>query len=118
MKKMKVKIKRVYEKPQKEDGVRILVDRLWPRGLLKDKAKIDVWLKEIAPSNKLRNWFHHDPAKWREFIKRYAMELRANKEAVEKLKALVRHHGIVTLLFGAKDVERNNAIALKRILKL
>jgi uncharacterized protein YeaO (DUF488 family) len=111
-----IKIKRVYENPQKEDGIRILVDRLWPRGLSKNKAKVDVWLKEIAPSNKLRNWFHHDPAKWEEFIKQYAVELRANKEVVNKLKALTHRQKVITLVFGAKDVEHNNAVALKKFL--
>jgi uncharacterized protein YeaO (DUF488 family) len=119
MTKAVVKIKRVYDKPQKEeDGIRVLVDRLWPRGFLKNKAKVDVWLKEIAPSNKLRNWFHHDSAKWEEFIKQYAVKLRANKEAAEGLKEIMRRQKIVTLVFGAKDVEHNNAVALKRILKL
>ena len=83
---MKVNLKRVYEKPAKEDGIRVLVDRLWPRGLTKQKAKIDLWLKDIAPSNELRKWFGHDPEKWKEFRKRYQKELKENKEQIEILK--------------------------------
>ena len=82
---MELKIKRVYEKPEKEDGKRILVDRLWPRGLTKEKASIDLWLKDIAPSTELRKWFGHDPDKWKEFRKRYHQELKKNKEQVSIL---------------------------------
>jgi len=109
---MGLKIKRVYEKPAKEDGRRILVDRLWPRGLTKEKAHIDLWLKEIAPSTTLRKWFGHDPAKWDEFQKRYCMELKTNKEQVSLLKA-EQNKGVVTLVYGAKDEEHNEALVLK-----
>jgi len=109
---MGLKIKRVYEKPAKEDGRRILVDRLWPRGLTKEKAHIDLWLKEIAPSTTLRKWFGHDPAKWDEFQKRYRMELKTNKEQVSLLKA-EQNKGVVTLVYGAKDEEHNEALVLK-----
>ena len=83
---MKINIRRVYEKPDKEDGIRILVDRLWPRGLTKEKASVDLWLKEIAPSTELRKWFGHDPAKWKDFQKRYKQELKKNHEQVLLLK--------------------------------
>jgi uncharacterized protein YeaO (DUF488 family) len=109
---MKLKIKRVYEKPEKEDGRRILVDRLWPRGLTKEKASIDLWLKEIAPSTELRKWFAHDPGKWKEFQKKYHQELRENKEQVSILKEQLRE-GVVTLVYGAKDEEHNDALVLK-----
>jgi uncharacterized protein YeaO (DUF488 family) len=87
---MKLKIKRVYDKPAEEDGTRILVDRLWPRGLTKQKAKVDVWLKDIAPSTELRKWFAHDPEKWKEFIKKYKKELHENKEQAAILKEYLR----------------------------
>ncbi len=110
-----MKIKRIYEPPQAGDGYRVLVDRLWPRGLSKDKADIDLWLKEIAPSNGLRRWFGHDPAKWREFMRRYSRELAANKEAVSIIKERARWE-TTTLLFSAKDTEHNNAVALRDFL--
>ncbi len=108
---MNIKIKRVYEIPEKEDGNRILVDRLWPRGLSKEKARVDLWLKDIAPSTELRKWFDHDPAKWKEFKKRYLRELKDNNESIQTLKQqLIK--GKVTLLYGAKDEEYNQAIVL------
>ncbi|MEO5593312.1 MAG: DUF488 domain-containing protein [Chitinophagaceae bacterium] len=109
---MKLKIKRVYEKPAKEDGTRILVDRLWPRGLTKEKAGIDLWLKEIAPGTALRKWFGHDPGKWKEFQKRYHQELKKNKEQVLILTE-EQKKGVVTLVYGAKDQEHNEALVLK-----
>jgi uncharacterized protein YeaO (DUF488 family) len=109
---LKMNIKRVYDKPDKEDGTRVLVDRLWPRGLTKEKAKIDLWLKEIAPSNELRKWFGHDPEKWDEFRKRYHDELRGNEEQVSLLKEQVKK-GEVTLVYSANDKEHNQAVALK-----
>ncbi|HMM54913.1 MAG TPA: DUF488 domain-containing protein [Candidatus Desulfobacillus sp.] len=112
---MSVSIKRVYEAPAAADGVRILVDRLWPRGLTKDKAKIDHWLKEVGPSNELRQWFGHEPEKWPEFQKRYRAELKANP-ALAELKALTRK-GKATLVYGAKDEERNQAVVLKQLLE-
>lgn len=110
---MKVKIKRVYDKPDKEDGKRILVDRLWPRGLTKEKADIDLWLKEVAPSTGLRKWFGHDPDKWDEFQKRYRQELKNNKEKIAVLKERIKR-GLVTLVYGAKDEEHNEALVLKK----
>ncbi|MFA5013318.1 MAG: DUF488 family protein [Candidatus Paceibacterota bacterium] len=113
-----VKLKRVYEEPQKSDGFRILVDRLWPRGLSKEKAKIDLWLKEIAPSNDLRKRFGHDFQKWAEFQTRYAEELREKKDLVNQLKQEISEREIVTILFAAHDEDHNNAVALKKILKI
>ena len=111
---MKMKIKRVYEAPAKEDGMRILVDRLWPRGLTKQKANIDLWLKDIAPSTELRKWFGHDPEKWKEFRKRYNEELKKNTEQIEILKKQLQK-GTVTLVYGAKDEEHNEALVLKEL---
>jgi uncharacterized protein YeaO (DUF488 family) len=112
---MKVRIKRVYEKPEKGDGKRILVDRLWPRGLTKEKAAIDLWLKQIAPSTALRKWFGHDPGKWKEFEQRYHQELMNNEEQIKLLKEQAKK-GIVTLVYGAKDQEHNEALVLKELL--
>lgn len=112
---MNTKIKRVYERPDKEDGVRILVDRLWPRGLTKAKASVDLWLKDVAPSTELRKWFGHDPAKWTEFKTRYRAELRENDEQVKLLKAEIAK-GTVTLVYGAKDEEHNEAVVLQEFL--
>lgn len=118
MSKFNIKLKRVYEKPEKSDGFRILIDRLWPRGLSKEKAKINLWLKDIAPSNDLRKWFGHDPAKWSEFQKRYRKELQTNREAIKQLKQIIKKEKTITLLFSASDKEHNNAVALTKILKL
>jgi uncharacterized protein YeaO (DUF488 family) len=112
---MKIKIKRVYEPPEKDDGTRILVDRLWPRGLTKEKAAVDLWLKDLAPSTELRKWFAHDPAKWAEFKRRYHDEISRNTEQLALLKNQ-REKGQVTLLYGAKDKEHNEAIVLQEIL--
>jgi uncharacterized protein YeaO (DUF488 family) len=112
---MTIKLKRVYEEPEKSDGTRILVDRLWPRGLTKEKAHLDLWLKEVAPSTKLRKWFAHDPTRWLEFKTRYFAELKHNREQVEILKqAIVK--GPATLLYGAKDQEHNEAVVLQELL--
>lgn len=111
-----IKIRRVYEAPSPSDGVRILVDRLWPRGLKKEKAGIDEWMKELAPSSDLRNWFNHDPGKWSEFRKRFRIELDLQKEAVDRLVSMSRK-GTVTLLFGSKEERFNNAVALKEYLE-
>lgn len=110
-----VKLKRAYDPPEPDDGFRILVDRLWPRGVSKAAVRIDLWLKEIAPSTALRKWFNHDPAKWSAFRGRYFRELDKNREAVEKLQEQV-HCGPVTLVYGAKDQEHNDAVALKEYL--
>ena len=109
---MALNLKRAYDPPAKTDGVRILVDRLWPRGVSKASAKIDHWLKDVAPSTSLRKWFGHDPARWAEFRKRYARELQANPDAVVELRKLSRK-GKVTLVYGAKDEEHNHAVALR-----
>jgi uncharacterized protein YeaO (DUF488 family) len=106
-----VQVKRVYEPPSRDDGVRVLVDRLWPRGLSKLKADVDLWLKDLAPSRSLRRWFNHDPARWAEFKERYAVELDAKTLAVSALVGAARR-GRITLLYGARDVEHNNAVAL------
>jgi uncharacterized protein YeaO (DUF488 family) len=113
---MTIKLKRVYEAPSKEDGTRILVDRLWPRGLTKEKAKVDLWLKEIAPTTELRKWFAHDPAKWAEFQIRYKAELKNNSEQIALLKKEVAK-GPATILYGAKDEEHNEAIILLKLVK-
>lgn len=109
---MELKIKRVYEEPAKGDGKRILVDRLWPRGLTKEKASIDLWLKDIAPTTELRKWFGHDPDKWKEFKKRYHQELKNNKEQVSILYEELKKRA-VTLVYGAKDEQHNEALVLK-----
>ncbi|MDQ6435416.1 DUF488 domain-containing protein [Mesorhizobium sp. LHD-90] len=105
-------LKRAYEPPSSEDGFRILVDRLWPRGLAKADAAIELWLKEIAPSTELRRWFGHDPEKWQEFRRRYSDELDRNAEAVETLRQAIAGKDKVTLLYAAHDDEHNNAVAL------
>lgn len=111
---MNIQIKRVYEKPDKEDGKRILVDRLWPRGLTKEKAAVDLWLKDIAPSTELRKWFGHEADKWQEFIKRYRKELKTKSEDISILKDELKK-GKVTLVFGAKDEVHNEALVLKKL---
>jgi uncharacterized protein YeaO (DUF488 family) len=110
-----IKLKRAYDEPEAHDGVRVLVDRVWPRGIRKDKLKADLWLKEAAPSSDLRKWFGHDPAKWLEFKKRYKEELEGN-EAFEQLKQISREEEVVTLLFDAADTKHNQAVALKHFL--
>jgi len=111
-----IKIKRVYDPFSEDDGKRILVDRLWPRGIKKDKAKIDEWLKEIAPSDELRRWFSHDPSKWQEFKSRYKKELKKKSDLIGKLKVESKK-GRITLLFSARDTEHNNAVVLKEIIQ-
>jgi len=111
-----IQLKRVYEKPARQDGFRILVDRLWPRGLTKERAAVKLWLKEVAPSAELRKWFGHDPATWRQFERRYRMELREQKEALELLKQKSRGH-TVTLVHAARDEEHNEAVVLKAVLE-
>jgi uncharacterized protein YeaO (DUF488 family) len=112
-----IKIKRVYEPPADEDGFRVLVDRLWPRGLTKEKAKLNQWMKEVAPSDELRKWFSHDLGKWEEFKKKYSKELHGKRGLLDEIKQLEKEHRTVTLLYSAKDTERNNAVALKEILE-
>lgn len=114
--KLKIRIKRVYDDYSKEDGFRVLVDRLWPRGVSKERAKIGLWLKSIAPSTELRQWFDHDPEKWAEFQKRYYAELKDLKEEVEALREHAKKQ-TVTLLFAAKDPKINHAAALENYLE-
>lgn len=116
MKSDPIRIKRVYEEPEATDGKRILVDRLWARGLSKEKARVDLWLKEIAPSTELRHWYGHDPDKWPEFKQRYTAELKANPDAVEALLQEVQA-GLVTLLYSSKEEQLNNAFALKEYIE-
>ncbi len=112
-----LKVKRTYDPPQKNDGFRVLVDRLWPRGISKERAHLDLWLKEIAPSDALRKWFGHDPERWAKFAARYRKELSAKKELTQQLKKLEVEHGTVTLLYAAHDEAHNEAIALLQLLK-
>ena len=111
-----IRIKRVYEKPAKEDGWRVLVDRLWPRGLTKEAARVDLWMKDVAPSDELRKSFHHDAMKWPGFEKKYQTELKKKTEWLSELKKLEKEHGTVTLLFGARDAEHNQAAVLAALL--
>lgn len=111
-----LRLKRAYEKPAKSDGQRILVERLWPRGLTKQRAAIDLWLKEIAPSPQLRKWFGHDPEKWRRFQQRYWKELKQNPKALSQLRTQIKK-GRTTLIYAARDQEHNGALALKRFLE-
>jgi uncharacterized protein YeaO (DUF488 family) len=110
-----VKLKRAYEQPETEDGVRILVDRLWPRGVKKEDAAIDEWMKELAPSTELRKWFGHDPDRWEEFRERYAKEVNGHPDQLKQLRALA-HKGAITLVYSAHDEEHNNAVALRDII--
>lgn len=112
-----IEIKRVYEKPAKADGWRVLVDRLWPRGMKKEAARVDVWMKNVAPSTALRKWFGHEPEKWSEFQKRYRRELERKTEFLAELKKMAKEHGTLTLLYGAKDEEHNDAVVLASVLK-
>jgi uncharacterized protein YeaO (DUF488 family) len=113
---MNIKIKRVYEPPGKDDGIRILVDRLWPRGLTKEKAGVDLWLKEIAPSTELRKWFGHDPDKWKRFRGRYETEIRHQDELIKMLRRKARE-GTITLIYAARDEKHNEALVLKQFLE-
>ena len=114
---MTIKLKRVYLKPEKADGCRILVDRLWPRGLAKARAKVDHWLRDLAPSTALRKWYGHDPERWAEFQRRYRAELKDRRDAVKELRTLLREHRSVTFLFSSKEEKLNNAAALKTYLR-
>ena len=111
-----IRIKRVYEEPSEDDGLRVLVDRLWPRGISKANAKVDRWEKDLAPTTELRRWFGHDPAKWEEFLRRYRAELEGKEEALARLRGEA-NDGTVTLLYAAKDEEHNNAVALKQYIE-
>ena len=107
-----IKTKRIYESPAKEDGFRVLVDRLWPRAMSREKARIDLWLREIGPSNEVRNWFSHDPSKWEEFKRRYEAELKSKPDLVDQILKAEKEHGTLTLLYSARDKEHNQAVAL------
>ena len=111
-----IQIKRAYERASKADGERILVERLWPRGIKKEALLLDEWLKDIAPSTELRQWFQHDPAKWQEFRKQYSRELEGNPEPWQRLLSRARR-GRVTLVYSSHDQEHNNAVALKEFLE-
>lgn len=110
-----IQLKRAYEKPSPKDGERILVERLWPRGLTKEKAAVDLWLKDIAPSTELRKWFGHDPARWEKFRERYRKELEEKKDALQLLKQKAKE-GTVTLVYAAHDEEHNGALVLQEFL--
>jgi uncharacterized protein YeaO (DUF488 family) len=116
---MAIQIKRAYEKPSRNDGARVLVDRLWPRGITKDGAKLKAWLKEIAPSDELRKWYHERPTQWAAFRRRYIVELSEPQAlaALEQLYALVEEHRDVTLIYASKIEHRNNASVLKELLE-
>ena len=113
---MSIGLKRAYDPPQRSDGYRVLVDRIWPRGITKDDLKVDAWLKEVAPSTDLRKWFGHDPKKWDEFKRRYGRELEPHAAALKQLVERARA-GRVTLVFGAKDSEHNQAVVIKEHLE-
>lgn len=113
---MRIQTRRVYDPPQPTDGVRILVDRLWPRGVPKEAADIDVWLRDVAPSDELRRWYGHDPEKWGEFKERYFRELNARPKAVDQLLGLVSG-GMVTFVYAARDRDHNQAVALKQYIE-
>lgn len=115
-KRFKISIKRVYDRPGNEDGTRILVDRVWPRGLTREGARIDVWLKDIAPGTELRKWFAHDPTRWEEFRQRYRVELKGHEEQIAFIRMQLEK-GPVTLLYGARDKEHNQAVVLLEIFK-
>lgn len=112
-----IRIKRVYEPAAKEDGYCVLVDRLWPRGMKKEDAKIDLWMKGVAPSDQLRKSFHHDAMKWPIFEKKYQTELKSKKESLAELKKIEKEHNTLTLLFGARDPEHNQAVLIAEALK-
>jgi uncharacterized protein YeaO (DUF488 family) len=111
-----IQLKRAYEKASPDDGFRVLVERLWPRGVSKAEAHLDLWLRDVAPSTELRKWFGHDPAKWKEFQQRYRAELKDHKDALKLLREKARE-GTVTLVYGARDEEHNGALVLKKLLE-
>ena len=115
---MTVRLKRVYEPPSLQDGARVLVDRLWPRGLTKEAAALDAWLKDVAPSNELRKWFHAHPPQWSKFRKKYLAELTTGEahDALQQLYDLARKRRGLTVLFASKNIEQNNALVLKQLI--
>ena len=110
-----VKLKRAYEPPAADDGTRILIDRLWPRGITKERAAIDQWMKDISPSTELRKWFGHDPARWDEFRRRYALEVRQNADLIDQLRSFARQ-GAITLVYSARDEKHNDAVELRELI--
>lgn len=114
---MPIDLKRAYEKATQEDGYRVLVDRMWPRGITKGKAKLDEWKKEVAPSNQLRKWYHSDHSNWDEFRRRYLLELKSHRDELRRLAQRAKS-GRVTLVFSSSDEEHNNAVVVKQYLKM
>lgn len=112
-----IKIKRIYDEPSIDDGYRILVDRLWPRGISKTRAKIDLWSKEVTPTDKLRKWYSHDPERWSEFQKMYKNELKDRLESLGKIKQIEKEKKIVSLVYAAKDTKHTHALVLLKILE-
>ena len=112
-----LRIKRIYDSPDRADGYRVLVDRVWPRGVSKERAHLDLWLKDVAPSTELRKWFGHDPKRWSAFAGKYRKELSEKRELVRQLKKLEAEHGTVTLLYSAHDPSHNQAVALGKVLE-
>jgi uncharacterized protein YeaO (DUF488 family) len=113
---IEIRLKRIYEPGSRDDGFRIFVDRLWPRGLKKSEAGVDLWVREIAPTTELRKWFNHDPQRWTEFVADYNFQLRKKEKVAAELIDLIKTHKKVSLLYAAKDEEHNNALVLKRYL--
>lgn len=115
---MSIQLKRVYDVPSREDGFRILIDRLWPRGVSKEKAHVEDWIKDIGPSHDLRKWFQHDPDKFVSFKRKYLHELKSGdqREALKKLKQIVRTHDVVTLVFATRETKHNHAVVLKELI--
>ncbi len=112
---MEIRVKRIYEPPETADGYRLLVDRLWPRGVSRESASLDAWMKEVAPSSELRRWFGHDASRWQEFKRRYAVELGTRQDLVAEILSLARDRP-VTLLYSARDTDHNQAVALAEYL--
>ena len=112
------KLKRIYDASEASDGYRVLVDRIWPRGVSKEKARIDLWMKEIAPSDALRKWFGHDPDRWGEFLRRYHEELQKQTGPANQLQQLETQHGTLTLVFSARDDHHNQAVALRAFVQM
>lgn len=112
-----IQVKRIYDEPDDNDGFRILIDRLWPRGISKDKAKVNLWLKEIAPGDELRKWFRHDPGKWEDFRDKYLKELQSHKQLLDKIMLAEEDYHTITLLYAAKDSKHNNAVVLLDMLR-
>jgi len=112
-----IKVKRVYDPPEKGDCFRILVDRLWPRGISKEKAKLDRWMKEVAPSNDLRQWYNHEPEKWKEFQRKYREELKPEQDLLREIKHFEKENSNITLVYSSREANLNNAVALKKFLE-